>query len=461
MPLANHELYDEKSEKSWMSEINLKKNIILSSSFRMVVLVLSFLMGWVSTRYLGVDLKGKQGYLVTIGSFGWMILDLGLFRSYPYLVRKYPEKYGSLLKWSILTFIAETWLFLLLGIFLMNFWSRILDFEFNLVYIVYFIGFITATQVFMQIQGLYVGRDDIYHSSMGYFLNSLVGFALMGIVFFGALGTDRLAYALGAGVLAPLMAFIYLAWHCDWREWLQKIDFAFIRKSYGFGLRVFISSLFILLLIRVDVIILKQLRGYTEVGIYSLAAHIVDMLQVLSNLVGSLLLVKLADTEDDRAKWLTMKKMLLVFFVFLTFANVGFVLVGKFMLRIVYGIDFVPAYYSYMWLIPASYGLSFGSLFNNYLNSKGFPIVSIILPAIALLLNIVLNLLLIPGWGMNGAAIATSVAYLMWFILIILYEQKASGNQMLKHLIPVKEDWKQLWETFTDTLNQGLKKAKR
>lgn len=452
---------NHKSEPSLMAEINLKKNIILSSSFRSVVLVLSFLMGWVSTRYLGVDLKGRQGYLITIGSFGWMILDMGLFRSYPYLVRKYPEKYDTLLKWSMLTFIAETAILGFLGLAFLRLWSRILDFDFSLLYIIYFVGFITVSKVLMQVQSLFVGLDDIYHSSVGYFLNSFVGFALMATVFFGALGQDRLSYALAAGVLAPLLAFLYLAWHSNWRGWLGKLDLAFIRKSYGFGLRVFISSLFILLLIRVDVIILKQLRGYAEVGIYSLAGHIVDMLQVLSNLVGSLLLVKLADTPDDKAKWMMMKKMLLVFVVFLSIANLGFILLGKIMLRVVFGVEFVPAYYSYLWLIPASYGLSFGSLFNNYLNSKGFPLVSIILPAIALVVNIGLNLLLIPVWGMYGAAFATSVAYLLWFVLIIAYEHQASGNQMLKYLIPKKDDWLQLWGMFGETVRIGLNRVRR
>lgn len=442
-----------------MAEINLKKNIILSGSFRIVVMVLSFLIGWMTTRYLGVDLKGKQSYLITIGGFAWMVMDLGLYRSYPYLVRKHPEKYGTMLQWTLFNFLMETLLLGMLGLLFSNFWSRILDFELNPIYIICLVSFITLSKLFMQIQSLHVGQDDIYHSSMGHFLNSLLVCVLTAFIFVAARNRDRLACVLVVAVLGLLAGSIYLVVHCDWRKRLAKLDMPFIGKSYIFGIRVFISSIFILLLIRVDLIILKQQRSFAEVGIYSLAAHLVDILQLLSNLVGGLLLVKLADTEDRIAKWIMMKKLLLIFFVFLSVANLGFILLGKVLLRLVLGADFVPAYYAYLWLIPASYGLSFGSLFNNYLNSKGFPVISIVLPALALLINIGMNYLLIPHWGMYGAAFATSVAYLLWFVLIIAYEQKASGNQMLKYLIPQKDDWTQLWGLFGDTLRSGLKRV--
>ncbi|HPA24597.1 MAG TPA: polysaccharide biosynthesis C-terminal domain-containing protein, partial [Candidatus Cloacimonas sp.] len=115
-------------------------------------------------------------------------------------------------------------------------------------------------------------------------------------------------------------------------------------------------------------------------------------------------------------------------------------LLGKFIMQIMFGAQFVPVYFVYFWLMPAAYGLSFGSLFNNYLNSKGFPVISIILPAIALLVNIGLDIWLIPIMGINGAALSTSFSYFLWFILIVLFEQKDSRGRMFKYLIPTRRD---------------------
>lgn len=444
-----------------MPEINLRKNILLSGSFRIVVLVLAFVASWISARYLGVELKGKFSYLTTLCGFIWIVLDLGLYRSYPYLIRKFPARVNSLFAWTLLTFILETTVLLILGWGLIGFWTKVLGFSFNPLYMALLVSYITLTKAFMQLQSLYVGLDKVLISSLAYFSNSVVCVVLFAIGFLFFRQGDRLAFILGTTLVGLSSGFIFLYFYHDWKGWRKALDLLFIRSAYGFGIRVFLSSLFILLLVRSDIIIVKKMLGFSDVGIYSIGAQIVDMLQVASNLVGGLLLVKLSDTDDDTVKWLVMKKLLMVFGVFLTIANLGFVLLGKVVLATMFGSQFVPAYFVYLWLIPASYGLSFGSLFNQYLNSKGFPIISIILPAIALALNIVLNLLFIPIWGINGAAISTSIAYLLWFIMIIAIEQRRTRGRMLKHLIPVREDWIELWNVGLQTVQSARQRVRR
>ncbi|MFO8144226.1 MAG: polysaccharide biosynthesis C-terminal domain-containing protein, partial [Candidatus Syntrophosphaera sp.] len=86
----------------------------------------------------------------------------------------------------------------------------------------------------------------------------------------------------------------------------------------------------------------------------------------------------------------------------------------------------------------------------------GFPLVTILIPALAVLQNIGLNFLLIPRWGINGAAISTNISYLLWFFLIIIYEQKQTGGEMLGYLIPVKSDWRNFRTIGGDLLQKTL-----
>lgn len=425
-----------------MPGINLKKNILLGGSSRLLIMGLSFLCSWISARFLGVELKGQYSYLVTLGGFIWMALDLGLYRSYPYLIRKHPDKLNSLLGWAILSFALETLILAALGLGLLRFWNSILGFAFDPLYMLLFIGFITLTKLFMHLQSLYLGMDRVGLHSLGHILNSFACLLLFALGYFLFRGEGRLAFILGSVLLglaaASLFFLLAKSWGNPWREWQPR----FVLGSYRFGIRVFLSSLLIMLLIRADIVLIKHFLGFREVGIYAIGGHIVDMLQAASNVAGGLLFVKLSDTADDRAKWVLMKKMLMLFFVFLTLTNLGFALLGKWVLQTLYGTDFVPAYGVYLWLIPASYGLSFGSLFNNYLNSKGFPVATIFIAGLALMVNIGLNLLLIPVWGIYGAALATDIAYLLWFVLIISYEQRSSGGRMLPCLVPARTDWR-------------------
>lgn len=429
-----------------MKQVNLKYNILLSGSFRVVVMVISFITSVLSARYLGVTLKGQLSYLVTISGFIWMVMDLGLYRSFPYLVRKHPDKIGSLYKWIFIQFLAYTSILLFVGYLFITFFSSLLGFNFNFQYLFLFVLLITTAQTVMQLQSLYLGLNKIWQHSIAQLLNALIMLLLLVLGFILLKQIDRLYYLLLITVCTNLIIIFYYIVKHNWNNLKCKLDWVFTASSYKSGFRVFLSTLFIILLIRFDIVIIKRMLGYDQVGIYSIAAHLIDLLQVASNVVGGLLLVKLSDNIEDVEKWKIMKKLLMSFFVMLCVANLGFIIFGRQIISLLYGQQFVPVYYVYLWLIPASFGLSFGSLFNMYLNSKGFPVISIILPAVALSVNIMLNFLMIPVLGISGSAIATSIAYLLWFIMIILYEQYRSDNKMFKHLIPNRADWSDLWQ---------------
>lgn len=432
-----------------MSQINLKKNIITSGSFRIVILILSFLISWISARYLGVTLKGEYSYLITLCGFMWTILDLGVYRSYPYIVRKRPDEVQTLFGWTIITMFFEIVVMTSIGVAFLDFWNKLIGYQLSPVKIIFLVMFVSLNKAFMQLQAIYMGMNRVLENSISHFLISVVFFILLLIGYFALIDVDRIDILLLFNLIGLACSVLYLAFRNRWGNWYKELNIKTIKLFYSYGFRVFLSSLFIMLLIRADIVLIKHFLDFSEVGIYSLAAHIVDFIQIASNLVGGLLFVKLSDIEDDISKWLLLKKTLLIFFFFITLANLGFGLIGKPVMQIMFGADFVPVYYVYFWLMPAAYGLSFGSLFNNYLNSKGFPIISIILPAIALVLNITLNMLLIPTMGINGAALATSISYFLWFLLIVYFEQRDSKGKMLHYLMPT---WKDVTDLYRETV---------
>ncbi|MBP9036823.1 MAG: polysaccharide biosynthesis C-terminal domain-containing protein [Candidatus Cloacimonas sp.] len=432
-----------------MSQINLKKNIITSGSFRIVILILSFLISWISARYLGVTLKGEYSYLITLCGFMWTVLDLGVYRSYPYIVRKRPDEVQTLFGWTIITMFFEIVVMTSIGVAFLDFWNKLIGYQLSPVKIIFLVMFVSLNKAFMQLQAIYMGMNRVLENSISHFLISVVFFILLLIGYFALIDVDRIDILLLFNLIGLACSVLYLAFRNRWGNWYKELNIKTIKLFYSYGFRVFLSSLFIMLLIRADIVLIKHFLDFSEVGIYSLAAHIVDFIQIASNLVGGLLFVKLSDIEDDISKWLLLKKTLLIFFFFITLANLGFGLIGKPVMQIMFGADFVPVYYVYFWLMPAAYGLSFGSLFNNYLNSKGFPIISIILPAIALVLNITLNMLLIPTMGINGAALATSISYFLWFLLIVYFEQRDSKGKMLHYLMPT---WNDVTDLYRETV---------
>ena len=69
-------------------------------------------------------------------------------------------------------------------------------------------------------------------------------------------------------------------------------------------------------------------------------------------------------------------------------------------------------------MLPGLIFLGVGSVLNTKLAGLGYPAVTQWAPAVALILNIGLNVFLIPKYGLCGASMATSISYACWAICI-------------------------------------------
>jgi|GEM_PF-295421 len=453
--------------------IDLKKNIVTSGSIRIVIMALTMIASWISARYLGVELKGKYSYFMTVSGLIWMVIDFGVHRSYPYFVKKQIEKTQYLFLWSLLSFFSELIFLGIIGVLFKGFILKIIGIELSNLYLVLMLFLVTFTKLGMQLQAIHLGVDKVLDYSISQLISAFLVVLMLLTAFLFQFDVDRLFYVLIAVTAAAVVNIVYYFLRNKWHFTTLKsnadtylsikakgffssiLDFTLIRNVYTSGVRVFVSSLLILLLIRFDIILIKRMLGFKDVGIYSIAAHIIDIMQLAANLVGALLLVKLTETDRLEQKWAIMRKLLIFFSIILLVSNICFVMFGKFLLATLFGLEFVPVYNAFIWLIPASFSLSFGSLFNNYLNSKGFPLVSIILPGIALLINLLLNIILIPRQGIAGAGLATSISYTTWFVSIIVYEHYSTGNKLIQNLIPRLSDFSELWSYALSLIGIG------
>jgi len=442
-----------------MSGINLKKNIAISGIAKIISMLLMFVISWANTRYLGPELKGKFSYLATIISFSWMVLDLGLYRSFPYLVRKYPDKIKTIFFWVTTKFLVETAVLCVIGIFFLQLTSKVVGFPFTMLYYLAFIASISLTEYSTQLQSVYMGMNRIVTYSKAQIIGSLILAIVLLFGYFFHPSVDRLLYVNISVVIPAVFSVVYFITANNWKGAFTKPDWSFIGFSYQSGLRVFLSSLAILLLLKSDIIIIKHMLRFSEVGIYAVASNIIDMVQFTSNFIGGLLFVKLSDLSDESQKLIIMRKLFLAIFLLLLVINIGFALIGKYFVVIFFGSQFASVYNIYLWLAPASFALSFGSLFNNYLNSRGFPMICVWIPAIALVLNFFLNITLIPVWGISGAAIATTIAYSLWFILLIGYEYHYNNKQLIHQLTPKREDFLEIASSLNKLIQKVAKRG--
>jgi len=109
----------------------------------------------------------------------------------------------------------------------------------------------------------------------------------------------------------------------------------------------------------------------------------------------------------------------------------GFVVLGRPLLRVVFGPAYEAAYLPLMILLGGQMINSAAGSVGFLLNMTGHEREAALGMGVAAALNILLNLLLIPLWGIQGAAVATGVSLIAWNVLLSWKVRKRLGINSL------------------------------
>lgn len=215
----------------------------------------------------------------------------------------------------------------------------------------------------------------------------------------------------GCVAITPVVQSILTLVVVPWRKHLQFSFFSKTLASSIFVEAIPLVAMFLVtsLYVRIDVIMLDWWYGKETVGYYSAAYNFLDYLMVISN---SLLaayfpnFAKLAVGCSKEFKLLYRSSiLLLVRYLFPVAAGIAFL--APVLIESVYGESFLSGVSSLRLLMIAAIiawlnGAS-GTIFVSH-KRQGIYLIGVV---VSCLVNIIANLILIPPYGMEGAAVAT------------------------------------------------------
>jgi len=135
-------------------------------------------------------------------------------------------------------------------------------------------------------------------------------------------------------------------------------------------------------------------------------------------------------------------------------AAVGLIALGNLIIVALFSEKFALATEPLMWLLPGAVILGIANVLGPYLASIGRPEVNLYNACAATLTTVVLDIVLIPKFGINGAAIASSVAYILFAALTLL-----SFSTITK--FNLKGTWSLMIELQSDILLSIVKTRQR
>ncbi len=227
------------------------------------------------------------------------------------------------------------------------------------------------------------------------------------------------------------------------------INYILIRKKYSVKLVLrktmiphikpimilFASAIAAQIYVNSDILILGLIKGDSEVGIYSAASKVYNLVRGLFSAVITVVTPRLIFCKNNRPLeefqnfWKNIKD---IFLALLLPASLGLFLMSEDVVLLLSGEAFRTATIPLCGLSIALFFSCFGAFFaTTILLIYSKEHVLLIATIVGAVLNLVLNFLIIPWLGYTGAALTTLIAEIAAFYIQFLYSKKISGVKII------------------------------
>jgi O-antigen/teichoic acid export membrane protein len=229
-----------------------------------------------------------------------------------------------------------------------------------------------------------------------------------------------------------------------------------LRKLGRFGVQGESGNVLQLMNYRLDQYIVRGFVGLAGVGIYAVGVSLTEAVWMIANAVAIVLLPRLTSADDDEARWMApvaARNTILV-------AACGAAALGvaaPVMLPLFFGDAYDKSVQALWLLLPGTVALTGSKVLTSYIFSRGKPLVNTMITLVSLAVTIVALFALVPPFGVNGAAAASSLAYAAHFATALYMYRRISGEPALDAVLPRPSDV----HLYTDALRSVLARVAR
>jgi O-antigen/teichoic acid export membrane protein len=219
-----------------------------------------------------------------------------------------------------------------------------------------------------------------------------------------------------------------------------RLDFGILRGLLGYGVRVQVGSLLQFANTRLDVVVLGFFKPLSEVGYYVVAQTIAELVTTLGLAFQTSVLPLVSHYEGDERQRATSVASTRNYGILAGLAVVANAAFGTLVILFGFGDEFHPALAPMLVLLPGIWFLGLGQVVQGDLGGRDRPGLSSILAGVAAVATLGLDLLLIPPYGVMGAAIASVVAYTIYGASSLVALHRVSGIPLAELIVPRRSD---------------------
>ena len=240
-----------------------------------------------------------------------------------------------------------------------------------------------------------------------------------------------------------LIFTLFLVFFISYKPVFKSFSYIdFLNKEYFvYGSKSMLNTFLAILLYSLTIYFLDYYESKKEVGLFFAATVLSKLAWVIPDSVGNLLYPKFLKINIKYTKEQVMKETFFYAqfnFILNILAIFLFALLGKLLINLIYGDEYKEIFYLVIVLLIGNQGMVYYKILGRYLASINEWKVQRISLIVAVIFNIISNMILIKYFGLLGAAISTALSF--WICgLIMSYNVRGSFIGFINLKIFIRE----------------------
>lgn len=407
----------------------LKKNIVSSVITQVGRIVLGFLINVVIARVLGSVALGQVNYFFVIfgilGSYGHFGVLNATSYCYKNDVCDGERQFRTNVTYLVLN--CAMW-FVLLSI---PYVKNLLLSDMPYVFVILGAIYILVMYLNSAFTEYCVADEKVYASNRTYLIGLFIAAVGVGVLSFLGRMTAQ-AYVV-CKILEYLISVVVLCFVIK-KHYKPLLDFGFLKRELKYGNIIFWAALFIYLNYRIDQVMIKFQLGDSELGIYSIAVSLAELVFLVPLSLTSAITGKLLNMNDDKQQkekvlCLTIKGCL---YLSILISVIGFLCTP--LIPVIYGVEYSGAMSCFVVLLLGVCFASVAKVMAPYYLTGGQPRIHLFVTMLTVVVNVVFNIILIPKIGIIGAAIGSTISYMVYglsYVFLFRFKEKVLIKDML------------------------------
>ncbi|MBC2034891.1 NeuD/PglB/VioB family sugar acetyltransferase [Listeria booriae] len=355
-------------------------------------------------RYFGPAMRGEYMFIINVVIVGTTILNLGISLIYPHFRKQDKRAKNLFVSYSFLQFF----LYLIISLLILIITKNIV------------LG-ISALLISVNVLNLQVTQinlvENLKQQSMIIIASSLINTILITLAFF--LTSENLFLILIIFGLKSYVSMVFsLVSLCgsDFKFTIVPVKY---KKMTALAFLPLLTSFLIAINYQADIIILKMMSvDFYHIGLYSTGVALAEYSWMIPDIFKEVMFHHNARKDDVKRMTFSIR----LGFTAVVLVAVLVIALGKPILGLLFGADFVAAYPIVVWMFLAVPFMVYTKIIGTLFSANGGWRFYFITLLISVLLNIGLNVALIPSFHIYGSAFASVISYafcgltmLVWF----------------------------------------------